>query len=158
MEMPPVARDVPSEESLPVILPEPTPITPRVVSPAPSAITPAPGLTRPTEPSGEEITITLKPGDTLWALGRKYHVPVSVIEDRNDIQNANMIRAGRELIIPLGAGAVETPEPVAESPAESTGEVNASGLNQPSGFGFDTSWSPTTWGRHGPIALVPREF
>ncbi len=88
-EMPPATADIISEEPATLITTEPAPL------PEPRVTLPAPEPTLTTEPSSREITITVKKGDTLWALSRKYHVPVRVIEDRNDIQNPNLIREGR---------------------------------------------------------------
>lgn len=85
----------------------------RTVTPAPGT-TPAPALTA-AEPDPEEIKYVVKKGDTLWALGRKFKVPVSEIVDRNDIQNPAMIREGRELIIPAPKPA--TPETTPQPPA-----------------------------------------
>ncbi|NQT82718.1 LysM peptidoglycan-binding domain-containing protein [bacterium] len=103
MTMPELATPI-TVESTEVVLPtipEPT-------------VTPAPVTEEAA--SAEEIKIVVKKGDTLWALSRKYGVPVSAIVDRNDIQDAAMIREGRELIIPVGATPVETPEPEATLP------------------------------------------
>ncbi len=87
--------------------------------------TPEPKET-PTEPTVQEIKHVVKKGDTLWALSRKYKVPVSAIVDRNDIQDPAKIREGLELIIPVGAAPVEKPEskvetPPAEAPALAPG-------------------------------------
>ncbi len=120
MEMPPATTEVASEEKSTLILPEPTPITSAATPSAPSAPAPDTSVAKTTEPSGEEITITVNKGDTLWALGRKYHVPVSAIVDRNDIQDSSLIREGRQLIIPVGAAPVESPRPEAEPLAVST--------------------------------------
>lgn len=98
----------------------------RTVTPAPGT-TPAPAVT-PAEPDAEEIKYVVKKGDTLWALGRKFKVPVSAIVDRNDIQNPALIREGRELIIPAAKPATPAtpPEPPAGgvlsgSPLDATG-------------------------------------
>lgn len=118
--LPPAATEVASEESTTLILPEPTPITSAATASAPGAAAPDTGVAGVTQPSPEEITIIVEKGDTLWALGRKYHVPVSAIVDRNDIQDSSMIREGRQLIIPVGAAPVESPQPEAEPLAVSS--------------------------------------
>lgn len=129
-QLPTTGRPAPitvREESLPPVeisLPDTrggatTPSTPaalpdtRTVTPGPG-ISPAPTATE-TEPAPEETKYVVKKGDTLWALGRKFKVPVSEIVDRNDIQNPAMIREGRELIIPAPKPA--TPATTPESPA-----------------------------------------
>jgi LysM repeat protein len=76
----------------------------RVSSLAPAPAKPAEPLI---EPSPEEIKYVVKPGDTLWGISRRFKTSVSAITDRNDIQNPNLIRPGRELIIPVAA----TPQP-----------------------------------------------
>lgn len=42
-------------------------------------------------------TITIKPGDTLWALSRKYGKSVRWLQKVNGIKNANLIYAGKKL-------------------------------------------------------------
>ncbi|MCD5528904.1 LysM peptidoglycan-binding domain-containing protein [Lactobacillus delbrueckii subsp. lactis] len=42
-------------------------------------------------------TITIKPGDTLWALSRKYGKSVAWLQKVNGIKNANLIYAGKKL-------------------------------------------------------------
>lgn len=42
-------------------------------------------------------TITIRPGDTLWALSRKYGKSVAWLQKVNGIKNANLIYAGKKL-------------------------------------------------------------
>ncbi len=77
----------------PFTLPEPE----RMVEPAPTPVEPL------VEPVPEETKYVVKPGDTLWGISRKFKVSISAIADRNDIQDVNVIRPGRELIIPAPA-------------------------------------------------------
>jgi len=123
-EMPPAATDVLTKEVATPITIEPLRgerfeegrLPSKAALPEPGQSGPSAEAGKVAEPSTREITIVVKPGDTLWALSRKYHVPISVIADRNDIQDDHWIRAGRELIIPLSGAAAEEPEPEAEMP------------------------------------------
>jgi len=85
----------------------------RGTTPDTGTVTPAPAPSlspTATEAGPQEIKYVVKKGDTLWALGRKFKVPVSAIVDRNDIQDAAMIREGRELVIPAAQPAGPAPE------------------------------------------------
>lgn len=44
-------------------------------------------------------TYTVKPGDTLWAISRKYNTSIVQIAKDNNIQNVNLIYAGQKLKI-----------------------------------------------------------
>jgi len=68
------------------------------------------------EPEPEIVTYTVKAGDSLWGIARKFGVSSSQITEANDIANANRIVVGQRLIIPTGAVAsVESsPEPEPE--------------------------------------------
>jgi LysM repeat protein len=119
----------------------PTPITVEETKPpAPKVTLPETGVTKPAEkpeekpvePSPKEIKIVVKKGDTLWAISRRYKVPVSVIVDRNDIQDPSKIQEGRELIIPLREGAPEQPEepaPAKTEPEPKPAAPESSGLS-----------------------------
>ena len=48
-----------------------------------------------------EINYTIKKGDTLSSIARKYGVSVNTIAKRNNIQNINIIRTGKVLVIPV---------------------------------------------------------
>lgn len=47
------------------------------------------------------LTYKIKPGDTLFSICRKHNVEVSLVSALNDITNANKIKSGQEIIIPL---------------------------------------------------------
>ncbi len=49
-------------------------------------------------------TVTVKRGDTLWAIARQFNTTVSAIADLNGIQNPNLIYPGQVLKITPGAG------------------------------------------------------
>jgi LysM repeat protein len=47
-------------------------------------------------------TYLVKSGDTLWELGKKYHVPYTEIAAANGIKSGTPLHAGQKLIIPTG--------------------------------------------------------
>jgi LysM repeat protein len=122
----PVEPEVLSVESPMSIEPGTMDTAPEIVLPEIGRTTPGPAEPETaTAESPRETTITVKKGDTLWGLSRRYHVPISAIVDRNDIQDQNMIREGRKLIIPVGTAPVETSRPGSELPAVPAGEPSA---------------------------------
>lgn len=60
-------------------------------------------------------TYTVKSGDTLWELGKKFHVPYAEIASANNIRASAPLRAGQKLIIPGKAGT--SPAPAASTAA-----------------------------------------
>ena len=47
------------------------------------------------------LTYKIKLGDTLFSICRKHNVEISLVTALNDLTDANKIRAGQEIIIPL---------------------------------------------------------
>jgi lysozyme len=43
------------------------------------------------------VMYTVKPGDTLWSIGRSYGIPIDVIVRDNGLQNANDLSVGQQL-------------------------------------------------------------
>ena len=68
--------------------------------------TPAP-TPKPTPPTTTR-TYTVKSGDTLYAIARRYNTTVAKIAQANNIKNVNLIRVGQVLKIP---GTTATPAP-----------------------------------------------
>ncbi|MBC7083989.1 MAG: peptidoglycan-binding protein [Firmicutes bacterium] len=64
---------------------------------------------------GRTKTYVVSPGDSLWAIARKFGVGVQDIVRANDIRDASSIRAGQELRIP---GAGDIPSRGGRSPVE----------------------------------------
>ncbi|MBR3132699.1 MAG: LysM peptidoglycan-binding domain-containing protein [Clostridia bacterium] len=54
---------------------------------------------KPEPDSSEEIIYTVKPGDTLWAISRRYNTTVQSIVDLNNISNPNLIYPGQRFVI-----------------------------------------------------------
>src|SRR5262245_10328698 len=73
-------------------------------------------------------TYLIKPGDTLWALSRRFNTTVAALAQANHIANPNLIYAGRTLQIP---GSSDTFEP-APQPATPPGPGSVGGIeNRP---------------------------
>lgn len=47
----------------------------------------------------EEFTYTVRRGDTLWAVSRRFNTTVAALAERNHIQNPNLIYPGQVLVI-----------------------------------------------------------
>ena len=82
----------------------------RVVAPAPAAIPPAAPAVAPGQrsPAGGEkgwtatggTSITLREGETLYNLSKRYGVPVKAIMQANGIVDASSVQAGSRVVIP----------------------------------------------------------
>jgi len=70
-----------------------------------------------------EVKYIVQSGDSLWKISRKFNVGTEEIIDRNDIQDENRIREGRELYIPKRPGVVvEKEEPPVTTTVDETVE------------------------------------
>jgi len=84
-----------------------------------SGSTPNPTNTpRPTEtfvpgPTPGTVLHVVQSGDTLLGISIKYGVSMSVIQKTNEIQDAESIRVGQQLVIPIGPAFTPTPGPQA---------------------------------------------
>ena len=54
--------------------------------------------------SSQRITYTIKRGDTLWGISRKYGVSIQNIVSWNNIKNPNLIYAGNTIVIYINGG------------------------------------------------------
>lgn len=63
---------------------------------------------KPTPPPATQTKYTVKPGDTLYSIARKYNVTVAQLVSTNKIKNSNVISIGQVLTIP---GKTTTPPP-----------------------------------------------
>jgi len=70
----------------------PTPDAPDI-TPQPTALA-GPGA------SGESFTYKVQPGDTLYAIARKFNVDAQAIIDRNQLPNPNALSVGQEIVVP----------------------------------------------------------
>lgn len=68
-------------------------------------------------PTSSGTVYTVKPGDTLYGIAKKYGVTVSKLAAANNIPNTNLIRVGQVLVIP---GTSSTPVPPPASPLKYT--------------------------------------
>jgi LysM repeat protein len=78
------------------------------------------------KPSGESVKHTVKPGETLGAIARKYGVRQGDIAVANNISDPRRIQPGQELVIPAKstsggkqAAIAKAPAPAEAAPAES---------------------------------------
>lgn len=67
----------------------------RVDEPKKPISTPAPSVQRPVM-----IEYTVRPGEALWTLARRYGTTVEAIVEANGIEDPSLIRMGRKLLIP----------------------------------------------------------
>ncbi len=61
--------------------------------------------------SGSRRAVTVKWGDTLWGLSRRYRVSMNRLATANHMKVSDMLLAGRTLYLPSGAGGASSPSP-----------------------------------------------
>src|SRR3954464_2429149 len=66
-------------------------------------------------PSAESCVYTVRAGDTLGAIARRYNTSVAVLAELNEIANPNIIEVGQAITIPECNGA-SAPAPVPQGP------------------------------------------
>lgn len=73
-----------------------------------------PGRSTPTPPPATTTRYTVRAGDTLYSIARRYGVTVQQIVTANRLANANVIRVGQVLVIPGRTGSTPpAPQPPA---------------------------------------------
>jgi LysM repeat protein len=82
--------------------------------------TPVPSTPPPTTPPPTGGTYTVKTGDTLSAIARRFGTTVAAIAQANNISNVNLIYVGQVLAIP-GGGSSPTPIPPSPIPSQDFG-------------------------------------
>jgi len=90
--------------------------TPSVSAPA-METTPAPDTTATatTKDASGRVTHTVKAGEKLSTIAKKYGVTVGALATANNISDPSKIRAGQELVIPNGSTSSENATPAATS-------------------------------------------
>ncbi len=78
--------------------------------------TPVPSTPPPTTPPPTGGTYTVKTGDTLSAIARRFGTTVAAIAQANNISNVNLIYVGQVLVIPGGGS---SPTPISPQPIPS---------------------------------------
>jgi LysM repeat protein len=73
--------------------------------------TPAPTTTFVPGPTPGTVLHVVQSGDTLLGISLKYGVSMNIIQKANDIQDAESIRAGQQLVIPIGPTGTPTVGP-----------------------------------------------
>ena len=109
--------------------------------------TPAPTTTaRPTEtfvpgPTPGTVLHVVQSGDTLLGISLKYGVPMNIIQKANNIQDPESIRAGQQLVIPIGPTGTATagPQPTPTGPPKYAAPVL---LSPPEGQAFEGNDEP----------------
>ncbi|MDT6981592.1 LysM peptidoglycan-binding domain-containing protein [Levilactobacillus zymae] len=61
------------------------------------------GLFASNETANADTRVTVKQGDSVWALANNHQTSVSAIEKANNLQNSAMIYVGQSLVIPSNA-------------------------------------------------------
>ncbi|MEA3026269.1 MAG: hypothetical protein QOF91_1554 [Alphaproteobacteria bacterium] len=90
--------------------------SPRAASNAPR--TPAPAIAAPPTGGSQHVHV-VAPGETLMALSRKYHKPLTEIARANNIQPYTLVKVGDRIVIPGMRGqqaALKPPAAVAQQP------------------------------------------
>jgi LysM repeat protein len=89
------------------------------IPPQPTATaTVGPGTATP--PPLNEVVYTVQPGDTLSGIALKFGVPLSRIQDRNNIKDPQSLQVGQQLVIPISPTPTFTPGPGASSASVTT--------------------------------------
>lgn len=65
-------------------------------------------ITYTNTPSGEPVVYTVKPGDTLSAIGKQFKVSIASIKYANNLTDADYLKSGQELTIPPVSGVLHT--------------------------------------------------
>lgn len=71
-------------------------------------------------PPANEVAYTVVAGDTLSGIAQKFDVPMSSIQERNNIQNIQSLHVGDQLVIPVAPTPTFTPGPGASAAAAAT--------------------------------------
>ncbi|MFF8557137.1 NlpC/P60 family protein [Streptomyces sp. NPDC015501] len=131
-----------------------TPAAPATASPAESPApgtpdsTAAPKAPRKKEPKqpAEPGTVTLKPGDTLYALALTHHTTVKTLQRLNNLGASTLIYAGHRLSVPADTAlqaaapsAAEGPRSVPAPGAKPTAKPTTKPTKQPRGSGKGTA-------------------
>jgi LysM repeat protein/predicted RNA-binding Zn-ribbon protein involved in translation (DUF1610 family) len=74
----------------------------------------------PTSAPANEVVYTVVAGDTLSGIAQKFGVPMSRIQERNNIQNIQALQIGDQLVIPVAPTPTFTPGPGGSSAAATT--------------------------------------
>ncbi|GAA3481700.1 LysM peptidoglycan-binding domain-containing C40 family peptidase [Streptomyces yanii] len=145
------------------------PVTPKTTTPDPT--TPKSPQKKEPKPAAKRSTITLKPGDTLYALARTHHTTVKTLQRLNGLGSSTLIYAGYGLRVPAAAassaaafsvsgGSRSVPAPSAKLATKPTkpakGSKNSAAKPAPDvvvAFAQAQLGKPYRWGGTGPISF-----
>lgn len=102
----------------------------RLSSPATSTPTATP-LVPPTAPPPVTTSYVVRPGDTLFRIALRFNTTTATLAQLNGITNANVIRVGQTLVIPVGGGTGAPPPPTVAPAATQAGGVVATSAPPP---------------------------
>jgi FOG: LysM repeat len=91
------------------------------------------GLFASNETANADTRVTVKQGDSVWALANNYQTSVSAIEKANNLQNSAMIYVGQSLVIPSNTTTTTSANVASQgytAPATSTTTTTPSTQNQ----------------------------
>ncbi len=95
------------------------------------------------EPSTEDGTYVVKPGDSLWKIARTHGLKVSELAAANGLDPKKPIIVNQKLVIPGGGGATSYSEPEDSSFPDDFGMENDSEFTEGSPFGETEESAPT---------------
>ncbi|CAJ1229916.1 LysM peptidoglycan-binding domain-containing protein [Levilactobacillus zymae] len=91
------------------------------------------GLFASNETANADTRVTVKQGDSVWALANNHQTSVSAIEKANNLQNSAMIYVGQSLVIPSNTTTTTSANVASQgytAPATSTTTTTPSTQNQ----------------------------
>jgi LysM repeat protein len=86
-----------------------TPVASQPTSTPEPGATEAPPAAPPPSSSGQAITHTVRPGDTVYSIARRYGTSVQAISQANNLVNPSQIYVGQKLTIPTSGGSSSVP-------------------------------------------------
>ncbi len=113
------AAYTPTPEPTPTATEEPTVVVTEEPTPEPTVeVVVTPVQTPEVQPSpvvsGGETSYTVRPGDTLFSIARRYGLTFEEVAAFNGITNPNLIQPGQVIRIPAGGTSIPTPQPGGE--------------------------------------------
>jgi lipoprotein-anchoring transpeptidase ErfK/SrfK len=116
-----VAADVTTPDpTAAAVADSPTPLATSEPTATPAIV--APTATPPADRATDQLSYTVREGDTLGAIAQAYRVPIEDLVMANDLVDPNLLYAGWTLVIPGGNSITSTP-PISTAQESSSVEV-----------------------------------